>query len=54
MRVDVTYPRPRPCSVGVRRARRSSVTTETRTRLLWREGAPVRIRSDLQSVKITR
>ena len=28
MRVDVTHPRPRPCSVGARRARRSSVTTE--------------------------
>ncbi len=55
MRVDVTYPRPRPCSVGVRRARRSSVTTEyTCLTTSALEGAPVRIRSDLQSVKITR
>ena len=55
MRADVTYPRPRPCSVGVRRARRSSVTTEyTRLTASALEGAPVRIRSDLQSVKITR
>lgn len=54
MRVDVTYPDLAPALLELGERDVAVSRLNTRARLLRREGAPARIRSDLQSVKITR